>query len=325
MPERSASGITLVETLLASALGAAILVTLLALYQRGATGYAFAENRATLARKVFITNHLFADALHVSGGSSCPADNATFNLIKNHHGTDWLRLFDRPVQISDNSVTVLATGLPVPLKDHDVDQSRFTLAQATPLDRGDLLVICNNEISVLLQVTGTLHDKHSFSYKPSARIRPGNCNSPFADDGCGPENYHFARGALVAPYRPVSFFIAAGDGRTPSLRRRRLVITNTTGGVASARLLSEEVVENVVALRTIAGVAVSADRVRLTAYPGTEKTIFLNVGFVAAADARAAGLTPDTDPHLFGEPVALPGNVTAADHLLASHELSVRL
>lgn len=325
MSERLTSGITLVETLLASALGAVILASLLALYQRGATGHAFAESRATLARKVFVTNYLLSDALHSVGGSICPADNATFNLIRNHRSTDWLRLFDRPVQIAENHVRVLGTDTPVPLESHDIDRAKFTLAQATPFDRGELFVICNDEVSVLLQVTGTLDSKRSFSYEPSTLVRPGNCNAPFSDKGCGPENYRFAPGALVAPYRPTSFFVRAGDGRTTSLHRKRLIIANTSGGIASARLLAEEVVENIVALRAVAGVKISPDRVRMTLNPQAGKVIFLDVGFVAATDARAIGATPDTNPHLFGEPVALPANVTAADHLLSSHEFSVRL
>ena len=128
------------------------------------------------------------------------------------------------VQITDDSVTVLKTGVPAPLGSHDVDNTRFTLMHAAPFERGDLLVVCDDEISVLLQITRTANGKRTLATGPAAGVRPGNCDSPFAVDSCGPEGYRFNAGALVAPYRPVSFLSRHGSPRSrpaPQTTRHR--------------------------------------------------------------------------------------------------------
>ena len=320
-----ADGVTLIETLLAAALGTVILTALLALYQRGVMSHAFAASRSALTEKIFIIDRLFADELHVTGGSVCRANATAFNLVNRSSAENWLRPFDRPVQIADGSVTVLKTGIPTALESHDIAKAQLTLTHAAPFERGGLLVVCDNNISVLLQITRTANGKRTFGYAPDVGVQPGNCGSPFGVGGCGPEDYRFDAGALVAPYRPVSFFIATTDGRAPALRRRRLVIANTANGTATARLLSEEVAENVVALKALASVAASAGGVSLTATPHADKVVSLNIGFVAGINTNTAVTLPNKPLYLFGEPVALPAGETPTKHLFASHELSVRL
>lgn len=310
----------MIETLLAAALGAVILTALLTLYQRGVAGHAFAASRNALTEKIWTIDRLFADELHLTDGSFCRPDATTFNLVNHSLTETWLRAFDQPVQITDDSMTVLKTGIPVPLESHDTDRARLTLTHAAPFERGGLLVVCDDEVSVLLQITHTANGKRTFGYAPDASVHPGNCNSPFAVDGCGPEGYRFLAGALVAPYRPVTFFIAATGDRAPALHRRQLVITNTAGGDAIARLLSEEIAENVIALKARAGVTAAAGQIALTQNPQTGEVVLLDIGFVAGIDTGTFAMLSNKPLHLFGETVALP-----AGQLFASHELSVRL
>ena len=326
------SGVSLLEALLASALGALLLVALLNLYQRGFTMHLFAESRAELAETLLTAEHILADELHLAGGSPCDPGDARFNLVDSGAAMPWLRLFTEPVRIADGGVsgsdelTVLKTGAPVPLAGHDPVRAEFALTHAAGFKRGGLAVVCDDSVSVLLQITRTASAGHILGYDHDARVRPGNCVSPFASAGCGPENHRFTSDALIAPYEPVVFFISDSDTRR-SLYRRRLVIVNAAGSV-TARLQSEEIIEGIALLHARAGAEDASGRVRLTRDPaGARRVVMLDVGLVAVARERNADTLPDEPLHLFGKAVgdALPGDAAAANRLMTGHEFSVAL
>ncbi len=325
-----AAGVTLIETLFASTLGALLLIALLNLYQRGIARHAFTESRAELTETLFTAEHILAEQLHLAGGLPCGRSGTRFNLIRTGQTTPWLRLFAAPVQINDGAVsgsdelTALKTGAPVPLASHDPAQMQLTLTDAAAFERGDLIVACDADVSVLLQITRTSDGGRVLGYGHNARVRPGNCASPFAVGGCGPENHRFAGDALVAPYEPVVFLIKESGARR-SLYRKRLVVVNAASAT-TAKLLSEELIEGIALLRVQAGVATAPGRIRLRRDPsGAEPTALLDIGFVALARGRNADTLPGEPPHLFGEPVgaALPADVAASNRRLTSHEFSV--
>ncbi len=327
---RRTLGITLIETLLASTLGALLLIALLSLYQRSLATHAFAESRSELADTLFIAERILTDELHLAGRLPCGQSGVTANLVRTHQTTPWLHLFTAPVQITASAVPgsdeliVLKTGAPVPLVDHDPARAQFTLTHAADFERGDIAVVCDNDVTVLLQITND-HGR-VLGYGHNARVRPGNCASPFGGGDCGPDNHRFDKGAVVAPYEPAVFFIADTDtGRT--LSRKRLVSADSSNG-AAARLLTERMIENLILLRVYAGIADSAGRIRLTHGPlNTRQAILLDVGLAATARERNVETPPDELLHLLGEPVdaLLSVNPAAVARLLTSHEFTVAL
>ncbi len=320
-------GVTLVETLLAATLGALLLIALLNLYQRGVAMHTFAESRSALTETLFTTERIVADELHLAGGLPCGPGGARFNLVHTSNTTPWLRLFTEPVQITPGAVagsdelTVLKTGEPVPLVDHDPAQARLTLTHAASFERGGLVVVCDDAVTVLLQITDDAG--RVLNYDDDARVHPGNCAAPFTG-GCGPAGHRFAGNALIAPYEPVVFFIA-NSGERRSLHRKRLIAGNSASG-KTARLRSEEMIENIVLLHADAGVADAGGRVRLTRNPaGAGRVIVLDVGLIATARERNADVLPHAPLHLLGEPVdaLLPADATADNRLVTAHEFSV--
>ena len=323
-------GVTLIETLLASALGALLLVALLGLYQRALSHHAFAESRMEVAERLFTAERILSDELQFVGNLPCGQGGARFNLVHTHQTTPWLRLFEAPVQISParrgDELMVLKTGLPVALVDHDLARAQFTLTHAANFERGNLVVVCDNDFTLLLQVTNDAG--RTLGYGPDTRVRPGNCAAAFTAAGCGPENHRFMQGALVAPYEPVVFFIS-DTGATPSLSRKRLVNTNTTHGV-HARLFTESLIQDLVWLRVQAGIANSATplaRVLMTRRPpahfGNRRPISLDVGLIATAQQNKLKPLPDRSLHLLGEPVGTLPDVS--QRWLDTHEFSIAL
>ena len=323
------AGVTLIETLFASALGAILLITLLNLYQRSVTMHAFAESRTELNETLLTVEHFLVNELQLASLSLCGKTDTTFNLVRANQTTQWLRLFAEPIQITtddmtdNNVITVLKTGAPVPLASHDLTQSQLVLTHATTFNRGDLIVVCDNTVSVLLQITHTAGSGRFLAYEHHASVRPGNCASPFGVGGCGPEGHRFEHGALVALYQPVSIFISNSDARG-SLYIRQLVTINSSNGVTTAKLRSEEIIEGIVALRAWAGVESSSGRIRLTRAPHSGQAVFLDIGLVAISTDHNADTLPHQSLHLFGEPI----NTELFDnthHLLTSYEFSVTL
>ena len=300
------TGITLIETLLASALGALLLAALLNLYQRGAAMHAFTENRSELNETVFTAEQILADELHLAADSPCGAGGARFNLLRGGATTPWLRLFTEPVQITAGTVsgsdrlTVLKTGAPVLVAGHDSTDREIVLTHAADFENGDLVVVCDGTVAALLQVTRTEDSGRVLKYA----------------------HYRFAENALVAPYRPVVFFIE-DYGNRRALHRRQLVVSKSKDRV-TAKLRSEEMIENIELLKVRAGVADPAQQIRLTRHAAGKQVVGLDIGFAAAARHRNAEALPNTPLHLLGEPVGawLPG---ADGRALTTHEFSVAL
>ena len=324
------AGITLVETLLASSLGAALLVALLALYQRGVAANAYAESRSELVETLFIAERVLVDELQNAGRMPCGPRGRRFNLVHTSASTPWLRLFAAPVQVAPagvggDEIVVLTVGAPVPLAGHDPAESQLALTHAGEFERGDLVVVCDDAVTVLLQLTRTRDGGRVLGYDAGPRVHPGNCTSPFAVGGCGPEGHRFTDAAFVAPYRPVAFSVKASGG-SRSLYRERLVVTKTKNGT-TPRMRSEEMTTGVVLLHARTGVADAAGRVRLARGPFAGRAILLDLGLAAVARERSARMLPGKALHLFGESVGalLPPDAASDEYLTADHEFSVAL
>ena len=321
---RRAAGITLIETLFASTLGAGLLIVLLHLYQGGMAMHALAESRAELAETTFIAERIVADELRHAGQLPCGPHGTRHNLVRAHHTTPWLRLFAEPVQLAAGGVpgsdelTVLKTGAPVAVVDHDPARAELTLTHAADFERGDLAVVCDDDVTVLLQITDD--GGRTLGYGHDARVRPGNCALPFIAGGCGPENHRFKPGALAAPYEPVVFF-TRDLGTRHSLYRKRLALRNS-GGNRIASLRSEEIIEGIPLLRASVGIVDASGRVSLTRGPvSTGQAVIIDVGLAAIARGNNTGGRPRAPLHLLGEPI----DMIAGNRLLSTHEFSVAL
>ncbi len=323
------AGITLVETLFASSLGAALLVALLALYQRGVAAHAFAESRSELAETLFIAERIVVGELQNGGRTPCGPHGRRFNLVRTSASTPWLRLFTAPVQITPaasggDEIVVLKVGAPVPLAAHDPAKSRLALSHAGEFEPGDLVVVCDDDVTALLQLTRTADRGRVLGYDAGGRVHPGNCSSPFSVGGCGPEGHRFTDAAFVAPYRPVAFLVK-DSGASRSLYRKRLIVANTKSG-AAARMMSEEMTAGVVLLRAQAGVADAAGRVRLSRGAFAGRAALLDLGLAAVARRRNVSTLPDKTFYLLGEraDALLPAGA-GSEYPTAGHEFSVAL
>ena len=329
-------GVTLLETLFASAIGALLIVALLGLYQRGVSQYAFAENRLTLNETLVTAERIFSNALLYRGGLPCESSGAYFNLVRTHAAEAWLKLFTAPVRVGpgtasnavadSDEVTILKTGSPVLLEDHDPVAGTLTLSHAAEFKRGGLAVVCDDDTTVLLQITDD--NGRTLGYGDDPDVRPGNCAAAFLSGGCGPENHRFGSGAVVAPYEPVVFFVARSGDRH-ALYRKRLIVSSAGGG-RTAKLRAEEMLDGIALMRVHAGVEDSGARVRLMRGPPSSRpTRVLDIGLVAYArepnTRLAADILPPQPIYLLGEPVGAVLANSTLDALFAAYEFSMAL
>ncbi len=208
-------GISLVEVMVALALGLIVSVGALSLMLGNRQSYRTTESLARVQEATRITFDLMSRDLRAAGINACSGGVRVMNLLADtttsRWWTDWnggLRGFDdgdvstavafgsaleNRVANTDMIELMHASTTAFPVKVHNASAAEATLAGLTVPARsialekpggqshgfvaGDLLVVCDYEDTTLFQVTGANADANSVSHASRAdvAVTPGNC------------------------------------------------------------------------------------------------------------------------------------------------------
>lgn len=293
---RGSSGVSLVELMIAMALGLLIVLTI---------GYAYVGSRQAFrgmdalsrmqenARFVFETMTL---DLRMAGFVGCPSTKL-INVLNN--STDWEKnLYWQPLlgyEAGSGIPAVITTALAnrdaitvlradtneYIVASHTPPSAQLQLAATHDIKQGELLVVCDNTQSTLFQMTNVnnnntidviVHNTGAGSpgnYTKGFGI-PSGASSPFnpwascednpASAWCGDTNgtaYTFAPGSRIHRLKAHTYFVANNSNGEPTLHRQSL---GHGGGNATSN--ADEVAEGVEDMQITYGVdtSVTADR-----------------------------------------------------------------
>ena len=324
------AGTLLLEWVIALALSLFLSGLLVRLFQQTLTDRLAGEGRFAAVMTAATTARLLHDTLHLQGQLPCGHTTQQLNLVRHGSNTYWLNLFQQPVQIhaadslqakqirrlgdrpgmralgSDVLVT-LNLEFPTAVRHHDTVRGTLTLDAPLNLAVGDFAVVCDDQLSVLFQITAMPTPQQVVWH--NGLIFPGNCALQFdPQHPCAPQTaYRFSSGALLARLQPVTWFIGHSHTRKQrSLFRERLTLTHSNHRVF-ASMRREEMVTGVELLR--------AKRLPSDQLPQRR----LDLGFVTAAYRRQPW---SSDPvHLLGDDVS--HWLSNAQWFYLSHEISL--
>lgn len=238
-PQTAMRGFTLIELLLTLALGAFVVAISVALYQYAKGAYIDSGKRLLITEKLVASQRIFEEAL--SGSiESCNAAPMQLSLINSSQG--WLQARKSVAEIyparnnvgglkrigtqigerePESDVLLLRPAvLPATaIVSHDIANNKLIVRNSIGLTRGELAIICDENIAVVFQVIYTTGRHIHYA---GDRVVPGNCASAFTSEQCG-GHYRFDRGALLAHYEPSILYIANGHAG-PALYSQKPVI-----------------------------------------------------------------------------------------------------
>lgn len=253
-------GFSLLEMLTAGALAGFLAVVLIKLYQLFFASHLQSGMRAEILNTVLTAEHVLHRSLHLASTRPCGSGGARQSLVRGlseldsfasggAHITNPKRLRSGRYSVMGDVVTVHKTGPPHRLAEHNKPMGHFLLHEPGPFSPGDLVVVCDRQRTVLIQITGTENGGQRLVYKNQAQVLPGNCRGAFVSCPCGC-GYTFDKQAVLALYQPLILFVSPrpGGSRTPAEHAlfRSYLVTERSANRSAARLHSEELVAGIV-------------------------------------------------------------------------------
>lgn len=270
---RRPRGFTLVELMVAMVLGLLIIGGATSLIVANRQSYRTNEALSQVQESARTAFELLSRDTREAGISGCNNNNRMANTLETRNGIAWWQTWfgmagyegdqvspavptstarNERVAGTDSVIFQGIQGLGLTVENHDATSSNFKInAQTTDFVDNDILVVCDFDHSVIVQVTDYNASNVTVVHNTAAgggAARPGNCSKgmgyPTDCNSTNGNTYIFDRNSQVARLASVAWYIG-NNGRANeggrSLYRVRLG--------AGAALLTEEVVAGVTNLQ----------------------------------------------------------------------------
>lgn len=261
-PSGQIRGFTLVELLVAIALGAFLITISITLYQTILKAQLTAAQSLAITQKLIVSRHAITTALD---GAITPCTSAPkrISLVRANHF--WLQHNRAIAEVSvagdalsglkpigrlagerhpaSDVLIVRPARLPATaIVAHDSVNNAFVIQNPIGLTRGDLAIICNQHIAVVFQVARVTTKR---IYYVGTNISPGNCPNAFTSPDCGGD-YVWTADTLLAHYHPTVFYIGNGSSGLALYRQQPTVFHS--GNQHRLALRAQQLVEGVTQL-----------------------------------------------------------------------------
>ncbi|MBT9517313.1 MAG: PilW family protein [Methyloversatilis discipulorum] len=278
------AGVSLVEVMIALALGLILSVGALSLMLGNRQAYSTTESLARVQEATRITFDLMSRDLRAAGINACSGGVRVMNLLRNPDNLWWLNWNDGLRGYDGNEASSAVTTGPaegqrvdgtdmievmhgattaLPVKVHNIGGAPATLAgvnvpaRSIALERpngrphgfvaGDLLVICDYEDTTIFQASGVDASANSVAHAAETGV-PGNCSDAMGvRPTCTPGVTRiFQPGAQLMRFEPVAWYVG-NNGRTGTTSSPTSLyrISIRSDGAGNASVQTEEVVEGV--------------------------------------------------------------------------------
>jgi type IV pilus assembly protein PilW len=268
---KKVEGFTLVELMVALALGLVILTGILSIFSETRKSFRVNENLGRVQENARFASELLAREIRESGSTPC-GNRAIANVIRSGGATPWyadwaagtVRGFDNTEDSPSQVAFGVATGNRVSGTDaiillrnvsdessirvvtaHNLAGIAFTVQPdpTTSYGVGDLITTCDAKSGALLQIS-------TVSSSPSQVEYGGvtlNCsvNLGYPTGACGsPPVKTFDPGSLVTKFDPVFWYVGINPKGKRSLYRMKVLAT-TAAGVTTTNQQADEMIPNI--------------------------------------------------------------------------------
>ena len=219
-------GLSLLELMLALAIGTVLMGTIVQLFNASKASYRITEEFARLQENTRTSLSLLASDIRMAGLVPCGKTPTSHNLINTQQDDWWGDLLQHGMRAYDGDIA--KTELPLAIRDQAIvgsdvliiyragsqtasvdhtsaDHTKLILKRKQTqdwLEDGSLIVVCDAFNTTLFQASDISHNNQSdiTIASAAAQVQPGNTTDQIDHD--------YTQGAQVAHYEPSIYFIA---------------------------------------------------------------------------------------------------------------------
>ncbi len=302
-------GFSVIELMIALLLGLFLVSGVTAMYISSKQTYRMTDNLARIQESLRYSVEFISRDVRMAGYLPCRFPPIVNNAVTNGTSTWFLDFFNSgirgyeggtstfPTEISSDVVSgsdalaILKGGLySISVGLLDDSTNVFTVQGAFPANefqQGELAIACDPRQASLFQIqssnAGSSTVDGTISFANNTNIAPGNVTTAIGSYGDD---------ALIAPYEPVIYFIAPST-QNPNINslKKRYLQARTIGGVETAVMWEEELIEGVETMQILYGLDVNNDQIadRFETAASIAATEWLNVISVRLGLLMATG------------------------------------
>lgn len=262
-------GMTLIEMMVALALGLIVVAAVGYIYISGLQSYRTQETMARLQEGGRFAFEILARNIRMAGSDACGASSRANVVV----GTDWyLNLYNAPLIGYENgsglptdivgelanrdAITIIQAdnSAAYTITNHNPSSAQFDLSAPSDLKEGEVLVVCSSDgtHSAVFQMSGpnSATPSNVVHNTGVSGISPGNCSKklgtpvPSTCTASTPASegteYTFPNGSRIMRLSSMTYFIRNNPAGVPSLYRQKLSLSGS-----SIATTAEELVEGV--------------------------------------------------------------------------------
>lgn len=268
-------GFSIVELMVALLLGLFLVSGVTGMYISSKQTYRMTDNLSRLQESLRFSLEFLSQDIRMAGYLPCRFPPTNTNAIVNGTATWFLDYFNFgirgfeggvdvfPPQIigsvvaGTDAVAILKGGIySSSLTFHDVGANTFTLQNnfsTSDFDIGEIGLVCDPRQASLFQISTAVPGTQTISYGDNTNIAPGNSTTNIGSYG---------EDAQITAYEPVIYYISPStqNPAVNSLKKRALVAA-VVGGLETARMDEEELLEGVESMQILYGLDVDNDQI----------------------------------------------------------------
>jgi type IV pilus assembly protein PilW len=252
-------GFSLIELMVSILIGFLVVGSAIAIFSSNRQAYVASENVSRIQENMRIAYELVARDIREAAGTPCAPHITTLRNAINSSTTRWWTDSSLPLRIvgftgaqafpdvafgaggaprvaGTQAIQLLSTSNSrAEVRSHSTTGKQFiSNTSAHGIATGDLVLACDYERAALFQVSSASSTSPNIAYGGAAS--PGNTGANIRPDNRG----DFARGAVLAKWRPVRWYIGTNPQGGRSLYQSTVV---NTGGALSVQ--NQEVAQNI--------------------------------------------------------------------------------
>lgn len=315
---RADGGFSLIELMVAMLLGLIVIGGATSVFLASQRTYRTNEALGDVQDNTRIAFELLARDIRKAGMTGCNNDGRVANVL-NNQSTDWWATWQDAVRGFDSGANdpavVIGTGVAERTADtdsleilgagdegltvahHDAHSAQFKLNEdSSDLQDGDVVVVCDPDHAVLVQITSYNASNVTFVHNSGAGVAtPGNCSKglgyPTDCSNANGTSYEFGHNSQVAKLDAADWYIGNNADGGRSLYRKQLV-TGVGGSGPTITPVAQEVVRNVTGMAFeyhLLGAAAFVDATQVAAAGGWNKVDAVRVKLTVQSTDQHAG------------------------------------
>ena len=275
-------GFSIVELMVALLLGLFLVSGVTAMYVSSKQTYRMTDNLSRLQESLRFSLDFMSSDIRMAGYLPCRFPPTNINAINNGTATWFLDYFNYGIRGYEGGISTFPTALPAvgtnpgdrvagsdaiailkgsvyasSLTFHNSGGNVFTLQNTfddqSDFQQGSIAIVCDPRQASIFQVSDAATTTKTVRYGDNSYISPGNTTTSIGSYG---------EDAQITSYEPVIYYIAMST-RNPNVTslKKQYLEARLVGGLETAQMREEEVLEGVESMQILYGLDVDNDQI----------------------------------------------------------------